>query len=146
MKLWRYSKAFEDEKFRDVEYIEAGACTGGCFGGSLTVENSYSAKANIKVIVDEAKKRYGYDIINIPEDYRGLKRDIKLKYNPVLQLDQDLNVAIKKMEEMGRILRNLPGLDCGVCGAPTCRALAEDTVRGLTTEDACIIMEKAARR
>lgn len=139
-------ESIEDEKFRDVEYIEAGACTGGCFGGSLTVENSYSAKANIKVIVDEAKKRYGYDIINIPKDYRRLKRDIKLKYNPVLQLDQDLNVAIKKMEEMGRILRNLPGLDCGVCGAPTCRALAEDTVRGLTTEDACIIMEKAARR
>ena len=26
--------------------------------------------------------------------------------------------------------KRLPGLDCGSCGAPTCRALAEDIVRG----------------
>ncbi len=135
-------ESLEDEKFGDIEYIEAAACTGGCFGGSLTVENSYSAKSNIKVIVDEAKEKYGYDIINIPENYRELKRDMKLEYNPVLQLDSDLGIAIKKMEEMGRILRKLPGLDCGVCGAPTCRAFAEDVVRGIAPEESCVIMER----
>ena len=29
-------------------------------------------------------------------------------------------------------------MDCGSCGAPTCRALAEDVVRGFASEDDCI--------
>ena len=32
----------------------------------------------------------------------------------------------------------LEGLDCGACGAPSCRALAEDVVRGLASTDDCI--------
>ena len=31
-----------------------------------------------------------------------------------------------------------PGLDCGCCGAPSCRALAEDIVRGLASRHFCI--------
>jgi Na+-translocating ferredoxin:NAD+ oxidoreductase RNF subunit RnfB len=37
----------------------------------------------------------------------------------------------KAMEKLGRIdtlTWELPGRDCGVCGAPTCAALAEDIV------------------
>ena len=30
--------------------------------------------------------------------------------------------------------------DCGSCGAPTCRALAEDVVRGLAQETDCIFL------
>ena len=37
----------EDEKLDGLAFVETEACRGGCFGGSLTVENSYSAKANI---------------------------------------------------------------------------------------------------
>ena len=36
------------------------------------------------------------------------------------------------------IEKTLPGLDCGTCGAPSCRALAEDVVRGYTTEHDCV--------
>ena len=43
-----------------------------------------------------------------------------------------------KMSEMEQIERSLPGLDCGSCGSPTCRALAEDVVRGLASPDECI--------
>ncbi len=31
-----------------------------------------------------------------------------------------------------------PGLDCGSCGAPTCKALAEDIVRGQASEKDCV--------
>ena len=31
-----------------------------------------------------------------------------------------------------------PGLDCGSCGAPTCRSLAEDIARGVAKETDCI--------
>jgi Na+-translocating ferredoxin:NAD+ oxidoreductase RNF subunit RnfB len=33
-----------------------------------------------------------------------------------------------------------PDLDCGSCGAPSCRALAEDVVRGLAKESDCIFI------
>ena len=135
----------EDEKLDGLDFIETEACIGGCGGGSLTVENSYAAKANIKVIVDEAKHKYGDEIINVPEDSYELERNRPLNYRPVLQLDEDLNISLKKMEEMGRILSKLPGIDCGVCGAPTCKAFAEDVVRGMATGRECIIA-KGERR
>ena len=136
----------EDEKLEGVEFIEAEACIGGCCGGSLTVENSYSAKANIKVIIDEAKEKYGEHILNISHNEEELVRNRELRYRPVLQLDEDINVSLKKMEEMGRIVSTLPGVDCGVCGAPTCKAFAEDIVRGLITERACIILNRTRGR
>lgn len=136
----------EDEKLDGVDFVEADACTGGCCGGSLTVENSYSARTNMKVIIDEAKERYGEEILNISENQGDLVRRRELRYRPVLQLDADLNVSLKKMEEMGRIVSTLPGVDCSVCGAPTCKAFAEDIVRGLITERACIILNRTRGR
>lgn len=129
----------ENDKLEDVDFIEADACVGGCLGGSLTVENCYAARANMKRLVDEAKNKYGNRYVNTAGDTKALERNQELKYRPVLQLDEDLNVALKKMEEMGHILSELPGIDCGVCGAPTCRAFAEDVVRGTITESACVI-------
>ncbi|MBQ7754571.1 MAG: ferredoxin, partial [Clostridia bacterium] len=34
---------------------------------------------------------------------------------------------------------SLPALDCGSCGAPTCRAFAEDVVKGDANIDECIV-------
>ena len=31
-------------------------------------------------------------------------------------------------------------MDCGACGAPSCRALAEDIVGGFASEDQCIFL------
>ena len=47
------------------------------------------------------------------------------------------------MEKMEKIVNDLPGLDCGSCGSPTCRALAEDIVRGRAKETDCIHKLKA---
>ena len=38
-------------------------------------------------------------------------------------------MALQKMELLETLQKDLPGLDCGSCGAPTCRALAEDIVQ-----------------
>lgn len=34
----------------------------------------------------------------------------------------------------------LPGLDCGACGSPTCKTLAEDIVRGFANDTDCIFI------
>ena len=47
------------------------------------------------------------------------------------------------MARMEEIYAELPHLDCGSCGAPTCRALAEDIVRNTAKETDCIFKLKA---
>ena len=47
------------------------------------------------------------------------------------------------MEKIEEITEQLEGLDCGSCGAPSCRALAEDVVRGLASTDDCIFNFKS---
>ena len=44
------------------------------------------------------------------------------------------------MERTDAINERLPGLDCGSCGAPSCRALAEDIVQGQARLNDCIFI------
>ncbi len=127
----------ENDKLEDVDFIEALACTGGCLGGPLTVENLYVAKTRIKKHVDDAKAAKGdrppletYDLDMVWTE--------EIVYKPVLKLDSDIGEAMKKLEALEAINKDLPGLDCGACGAPSCRALAEDIVRGIAVETDCI--------
>ena len=46
--------------------------------------------------------------------------------------------AMKKFERMEEVLQDLPGLDCGACGAPSCQCLAEDIVQGKAHITDCI--------
>jgi Na+-translocating ferredoxin:NAD+ oxidoreductase RNF subunit RnfB len=59
-------------------------------------------------------------------------------HKPVMKLDEDFVKAMEKMENLERINKELPGLDCGACGAPSCRSLAEDIVRGNANETDCV--------
>ena len=68
----------------------------------------------------------------------------ELEYDAdIFRLDEDIVKAMSMMAEMEEILSGLPGLDCGSCGAPTCRAMAEDMVRGKAKESDCIHRLKA---
>jgi hypothetical protein len=134
-------------KLKEVDFIEALACVGGCVGGPLTVENPFMAKTRIVALA----KRAGQPVDLLPELPEGTKwQDFtwteNLQPQAVLKLDDDLAEAIRKMEALDEIHKSLPGLDCGSCGAPTCRALAEDIVRGQGNEVDCVfkLREKVA--
>lgn len=126
----------ENDRLSDIDFVEALACTGGCLGGPLTVENVYIAKTRLKKHVDKAKQK------DIPVDTGGILKDLVwtggIEHKPVMKLDDDLGTAMKKLGELEEINKELPGLDCGACGAPSCRALAEDIVRGNANETDCI--------
>ncbi len=135
----------ERGKLSDIDYIEAQACIGGCVGGVLTVENSFITRRRIRIIAtDEDEEVERQKVINdeiaktILKDNEWFTHDKPIQARPTLKLDDDMSVAIRKMEQMERILEELPGLDCGSCGAPNCQALAEDVVRGLATEMDCV--------
>ena len=56
----------------------------------------------------------------------------------MMVLDEDICKAMDKVELIETILDKLPGLDCGSCGSPNCRALAEDIAQGRASETDCI--------
>ena len=59
-----------------------------------------------------------------------------------MNLDEDIVRAMEKMAEIDALYEKLPKLDCGSCGSPSCRALAEDIVRGYAQENDCIFILK----
>jgi iron only hydrogenase large subunit-like protein len=132
----------ETHGMRDIEYISAYACLGGCVGGSLVIENPYVARAKLLHLA----RKYGTE----PTADRDAVRELfneghynlskPLKPRPMKPLDADLAQAIKKMKHKEGLVRTLPGVDCGVCGAPTCRAFADDVVRGEAELTDCIFV------
>jgi iron only hydrogenase large subunit-like protein len=134
------NKVLEDVvkgKLKEIDFIEGLACSGGCVGGPLTVENPYLAKYRIKILTS-CKEGEELSISNHEgEDFTWSE---ELKPLDVLRLDENMVIAMRKMEEMEQIHKALPGLDCGSCGAPTCHALAEDIVRGHANSIDCIFI------
>lgn len=133
----------ENNKIDGIEFVEALSCVGGCLGGVLNVENLYVAKTKIKKQLDKISKNSTYDehMITVPDDV-NIYFDNDITPLPYLKLDQNMFVALEKMEKIDDIARSLPGLDCGACGAPNCKALAEDIVQGNATKDRCIVLLK----
>ena len=124
----------EDDKLEEIAFVELSACTGGCVGGALNVENSFVSSTRIKNMAAHQTQSKPMEPIDLSE----LSWEKTLEAAQVMKLDEDFQEAIRKMEEMERIYQSMPDLDCGSCGAPSCRALAEDIVRGFGNENDCI--------
>lgn len=123
----------EDGKLDDIEYVEALACTGGCVGGPLVAENNFVAESRLKRLCRELP----YELERPQADLNAFW-DRPLVYRPVMNLDKDIQKAMLKIVQLEEIYERLPKLDCGSCGSPSCRALAEDIVRGHAQETDCI--------
>ena len=57
----------------------------------------------------------------------------------------DLDGALTPQERQ-ELEAHLPGLHCGSCGAPSCRAFAEDVVLGRASMDDCIFKVRERMR
>ena len=68
------------------------------------------------------------------------------EYIPIWQLSDDRDAALEKYARIEELRERLPGLDCGSCGAPSCRALAEDVVTGTASEEDCIFRMRERMR
>jgi hypothetical protein len=119
----------ETGHFPMLQFVELNACPGGCVGGVATVENPYIARVRMRAL-----RRYLPVSLNrlSKDDPEYLPKDMlfkhELEYRPVGKFDEDRALAMQKMSEIEALAETLPALDCGSCGAPTCRAFAEDVV------------------
>lgn len=123
-----------------LEFIELNACTGGCVGGVLTIQNPYIAKARLQSL-----RRYLPVSQNFlsPEDSKYIPDSYIFnelpEYQPISRLSDNMAESIRMMSDIQKFRKSLPGIDCGSCGAPTCRAFAEDVIKGLSVPEDCLI-------
>ncbi|WP_425060520.1 [Fe-Fe] hydrogenase large subunit C-terminal domain-containing protein [Sporomusa carbonis] len=131
-------------KLNHVDHIEALACAGGCIGGPLTVENRFVAQHRIKQRtqkmiaknVAQGKTLCQSDL----EVALGVAERRAIEPRSILRLDEDIFKAMYKVELMEKTLKELPGLDCGSCGSPNCKALAEDIAQGTASKTDCVFI------
>ena len=125
----------EEHTISRLQFIELDACAGGCVGGVMTVENPFIAKVKIESLrkyMPVARNHYDVD------ELKGVYWSKEIEYEPVFNLGSNIAESISLMNKINGLEKNFPGLDCGSCGAPSCRALAEDIVKGNATKEDCI--------
>ena len=130
----------DNSDFSNLEFIELNACSGGCVGGAMALENPYIAQARLKSLrrhLPISPNRPASEWI--PDEYFN---ENEVEYNPYGLLSSDRQTAMRMMREIEDIACDLPGLDCGSCGAPNCNAFAEDIVKKESTIDECTIILK----
>ena len=130
----------ENGNIPHLEFIELNACTGGCVGGVLTIQNPFIAKARLQTLrryMPVSKNTLSKeDLTYIPDLY--LFDDLP-EYQPISRLSDNIAKSMRMMADIQSLRKELPGIDCGSCGAPNCRAFAEDVVKNLACKEDCPI-------
>ena len=131
----------EDDKLMDLDFVELGACNSGCVGGCLNIENPYIALTRIRQV-----RKYLPVSNNRIKDYslplESYFCNKSIEYDPILQLDKDMGRAFMKMQEIQKLEKQLPGIDCAACGAPSCHTFAVDVINGNANKSECLILLK----
>ncbi len=137
----------ENGNIPPLEFIELNACTGGCVGGVLTIQNPFIAKARLQslrrylpvsqnFLSDEQKENFPSEILF----------DELPVYKPISRLSDSMAESMRMMSEIQKLRQELPCIDCGSCGAPNCRAFAEDVVKKQAKLSDCLIRLQKERQ
>lgn len=127
----------ENENYAGLDFIELNACSGGCIGGALTVENPYIAKARLQKLrkfLPLTQNRLEAGDLFDP----SIMWEKEPSTNDAMMLSPDRKEALLMKTKITAMQRTLPGLDCGACGSPSCEAFAEDVIKGLAKDTDCI--------
>ncbi len=117
--ILRVLEALEAERVETVDLVVLKACVDGCFGSPLFRTPS-------AVAAHRAQRVLPLDDVQRP----GALRGTPYRARAALRMDSDMQTSVKKLHRMAEALRGLPQADCARCGAPSCRAHAEDYALG----------------
>jgi len=135
----------ENDEIVNVDFLELRACDQSCAGGVLLSENRFLTVERLKTRACRLEEA-GKEAPVIEKKYQSyIKKQLKVgKVEPrsMMVLDEDMGMALKKMERVRRIMSFLPGIDCGACGAPNCESLAEDIVRKEAHLSNCVFLQR----
>jgi iron only hydrogenase large subunit-like protein len=138
----------ENDEVENVDFWELRACDQSCPGGILTCDNRFMMCERIfaraRKIAERERNGEQTKDHEIEAERNFLARNVKvgeIKPRSMLVLDEDITQALAKMQRINQLRAKLPQRDCGVCGAPTCDALARDIVMGEAELSDCIFLK-----
>lgn len=139
----------ENEEVDGIDFLELRACDEGCAGGILCPGNRFLTADKLRKRAQSSSemkppgKPDSHDVNNEanllqPADY------LLQKIHPrsILKLDDNMADAMIKMKRIYELNNLLPQVDCGICGSPSCKALAEDIVQRGASLPQCIFVQK----
>jgi len=143
-----FLEGIENGTITNFDFIEMRACSRSCAGGILTTSNRFLTTERLgeRIKKYQTDKQEGkiFDNKSIEKHRDFIEKNLRIqKIEPrsMLKLDDDIESAMKKMSRLNRIISFLPGIDCGACGTPSCRNLAEDIVQGKAHTSDCIFIQ-----
>jgi hypothetical protein len=139
----KFLERLENEEVPELDFLELKSCDQGCAGGILLTGNRFLTVERLQ----KRAKLYPPGFKVQPDSINKKAVQQKLLAEPiqpkqVFRLDEDRLKALAKLRIIDKILCQLPGIDCGGCGAPNCHALAEDMVQGTAKMTDCVFLQK----
>ena len=142
-----FLEKIEDDDIEVNGLVEMRVCDQSCVGGILCPNNRFLAKQKLEMRAQEIKqhienKDYKAENLFSQEEFdEKIAPMMNIPYiapRSSFKLHDNLQIALKMVENIKNIESKLPGLDCSACGAPTCSALAEDIIKEEATIDNCL--------
>jgi iron only hydrogenase large subunit-like protein len=140
-----FLEKIESEEITGIDFLELRACDQGCPGGILTSGNRFLTVERMHNRAAAFKQRDHYVQREIDSYLSFLNENMHIQPvqpRPMMRLDENMGRAMEMMQRVRKMMCYLPGFDCGCCGSPTCRSLAEDIVKGDANISHCIFMQK----
>jgi len=145
-----FLERMENEEHCNIDFLELRACDQSCAGGILTSGNRFFTVERLRKLAAKTAEATALAGDAKTKDSIENYSDFLLKHigvNKVLprsmdKLDEDMKRAMLKMQMVREIMKSLPYVDCGLCGSPTCNALAQDIVQGQADITRCIFIQK----
>jgi iron only hydrogenase large subunit-like protein len=142
-----FLEKIENDTLGNFDFLEMKACDEGCAGGILSTTNRFliserlHTRAEQYIIDKKSGKVLDNKSINQYSAYVTENSVIgPIEPRSIMKLDEDMVQAMKKMQKIKKIHSGLPGIDCGACGSPSCRTLAEDVVQRRAHASDCVFV------
>lgn len=148
----KFLEKLESGHITDIDFLELRVCDQGCAGGILCPGNRFLTVERIGERVKKLQNRLveNKEVVNPLMNHRellekGCKTEA-IKPREGLLLDDNVEITLQKMKKIKALNSYLPGFDCGACGAPTCKNLAEDIVKGKANMSYCVFVQRVMEK
>lgn len=139
----------ENDEIEDLDFLELRACDQGCPGGVLTIGNRFVINDRVMLRAKKIaeRERRGEttrrkEIYEYEEELLNNSKVGKILPRSMMVLDNDISIAFQKLTKIKELEAKLPQIDCSVCGAPSCRALAEDIACEKASLVDCVFIQR----
>lgn len=144
-----FLEKIENGEIDNSGLIEMKVCEHGCPGGILNTNNRFVTLERLK---NRANSIYSINQLNKPvklefgKDFTdSIMKSVRIDEIPprsILKLHENIEEALKMAGQIKKLEELLPSVDCGACGVPSCKAFAEDVIKGNAELKNCVFVPK----